>query len=46
MDFFVFAFSLLIVIVECIVPSLKFLNKSSFWPTLYLQTEQKGYTFI
>lgn len=35
-DVFVFTFSLPIVIIECIVPSLKFLNKSSFWPALYL----------
>lgn len=41
MDFFVFAFSLLIIIIERIVPSLKFLNKPSFWPTLYLQKRIK-----
>lgn len=39
MNFFVFAFSLLIVVIVGIVPSLKLLYKSSFWPTLHLQIE-------
>lgn len=46
MDFFVFAFSLFIVIIECIIPSLKFLNKSSFWPTLYLRRIKRIYIHL
>lgn len=42
MNIFVFTFSLLIVIIEGVVLSLKLLHESSFWPTLYLQRKQKG----
>lgn len=41
MDFFVFTFSFLIVIVESIVPPLKLLHKSSFWPPFHLHANKK-----
>lgn len=45
-DFLVLTFPLFVVVIESIVPSLKFLHISCLWPTIYLHIKNQNTNIV